>query len=153
MDKVTINWNENCVLYEMISNSDHKYLDEHGFYAILTGIYDKVENTYKSIKLHYIGKAYEQTIRERVLQKHTAYDCIKKYLKEDPRRNVLVMTGKIVKYSVGKITKQLVDDTEACLIYTNQPLCNTMSKNSYEGRDIEIINTGDYLPLKEKSVG
>ena len=65
MDKVTINWNENCVLYEMISNSDHKYLDEHGFYAILTGIYDKVENTYKSIKLHYIGKAYEQTIREK----------------------------------------------------------------------------------------
>ena len=153
MDKVTINWSEGCIRYEQLSNSNHEYLDEYGFYAILTGVYDKEENTNKSIKLQYIGKAYEQKIRKRVMQEHTAYECIKKHLKENPGRNVLVMTGKIVKSSLGKITRQLVDDTEACLIYTNQPSCNAMFKNSYEGRAIEIINTGDYSPLKEKSVG
>lgn len=152
MDNVTINWSSGCIRYDQLSSSNRGYLDEYGFYAILTGIYDKVENTNKSIKLHYIGKAYEQKIRERVLQEHTAYECINKYLKENPERNVLVMTGKIVKSSLDRITSQLVDNTEACLIYTNQPSCNTMSKDSYKGRDIEIINTGDYSPLEEKSV-
>lgn len=151
MEKASINWSNGCIRYENISSSNNQYLDDYGFYAVLTGIYDREKRTYKEIKLHYIGKAYEQTIRERVQQEHDAYACIKKYVNDNPERAVLVMTGKIVKASLERITKEFVDDIETCLIFTNKPLCNTMSKDNYCGRDIEIINNGDYFPLKETS--
>jgi hypothetical protein len=62
------------------------------------------------------------------------------------------MWGIIEKCTLDKITKQLFDDIECCLINSNQPICNTMCKDSYKGREIKIINDGDYSPLKKESI-
>ncbi|GHU74697.1 hypothetical protein FACS189450_15310 [Spirochaetia bacterium] len=50
-------------------------------------------------------------------------------------------------------TQGLFDDIEACLIYDNQPVANTINKDSYTGRSIIVTNTGGFYPLNEKSQG
>jgi len=53
---------------------------------------------------------------------------------------------------MGKITQELFDDIECCLIYKNKPLCNTDCVNKYNSklrREIQIINHGNRSPLKE----
>lgn len=65
----------------------------------------------------------------------------------------MVRPGIITSISQERISAELVDDIEACLIFTNQPEQNTVSKKDYTGRDIIITNEGGYYPLEEISVG
>jgi len=61
------------------------------------------------------------------------------------------MVGVVEKTNVQRVTQELFDDTECCLIFCNQPMCNVKCKEAYTGRALEVINTGDFTPLKEKS--
>ena len=150
MDKAMVNWSKDVIRSLEIATSHNEYLDNHGYYAIISGKWDSTGKTYRNIKLHYIGKAYEQTIRTRVQKEHVAYKCINKYTASNPESVILVMTGVVTQKSIDRLTHQFVDDIEACLIMANQPTCNSQSTESYSGRSIHITNTGDYSPLKEK---
>ncbi|GMO51904.1 MAG: hypothetical protein Ta2G_09640 [Termitinemataceae bacterium] len=152
MDNATINWFQGMIKLSDIKESRDKNLDKHGFYVILTGKFDPPSGQYTDIKLQYIGQAYKQTIRVRILQEHDAYTEIAKYLKKNIGFELLVMSGTIATSSLAKLTYQFIDDVEACLIFDNQPLCNTRNMDSYNGRNITVNNTGDYLPLQQVSI-
>ncbi|GHV92467.1 hypothetical protein AGMMS50268_29700 [Spirochaetia bacterium] len=154
MELVTLEWSNTVIDFSKISsNLTNKYLDDNGFYAVLTGKYDKNTNEYRDILLHYIGQAFDQTIRERAPQKHPAYTQIKQYLKKHPGFVPLLMPGVVIKITQKKLTQELVDDIEECLIYDNQPVANTINKDSYTGRSIIITNTGGFYPLNKISQG
>ena len=125
-------------------------LDKKGFYAILGGPFDSTSSSWKNLVLLYIGQAFAQTLRERISQKHPAYDCVFEYQKKHPSVDIIVKIGFVEKSTVQALTQQLFDDVECCLTYCNQPLCNTTCKESYTGRDLQVINMGDYTSLREK---
>ncbi|MCL2440968.1 MAG: hypothetical protein FWD14_04455 [Treponema sp.] len=151
MDCTTIEWSSTVVPYSNVQDSGNGYLDNNGFYIILTGKYSSQIRKYVDIKLQYIGKAYAQSIRERVQQEHDAYIKIDQFLKKNSGYSALVRPGIIIELSQQRVTPQIVDDIEACLIFCNQPPANTLNKDKYSGRDIAIINTGGYYPLEEIS--
>jgi hypothetical protein len=151
MDSVTINWQKGVIRFADLGTSLDDYLDGSGFYAVVAGKYDQQARNYTGIKLLYIGQAFDQTLRERIPQPHDAYTCVNQYLKNHPGTTPLAMLGAITSASVERVTQQFVDDTECCLIFSNQPSCNTSCRDSYSGRSIRITNTGDFWPLKETS--
>jgi hypothetical protein len=153
MDEVFIEWNSHVIPYSNIQENENCCLDKNGFYMVLTGKYNVTTNKYTNIKLQYIGQAYDQSIRKRVPQPHVAYNEIQQYLNVNSGYKALVISGIITESSQKKITAELFDDIEACLIFCNQPLTNTQNKESYKGREIVITNTGTYFPLEEVAVG
>lgn len=148
MDTVQIKWINNMP-FDTISENKSKYLDMKGFYALLGARHDKNEKTWK-VTLLYIGQAFDQTLRERIPQTHPCDKCVHNYIKKNSGKELRVLVGVIEKTSLEKITQVLFDDIECCLIYCKQPICNTQCKESYTGRDLQITNTGDYIPLKPK---
>lgn len=149
MDTVQINWAKGAIRFDEISTSKEPYLDKEGFYAILGATFYSESKSWKDFKLLYIGQAFNQTLRQRIPQDHPGYECVSEYRKKN-RRDIIVMVGIIGQAEAQRITQQLFDDVECCLIYCNQPFCNVKCKDSYTGRDLQVINTGDFSPLKEK---
>jgi hypothetical protein len=129
------------------------YLDNYGFYMVLAGKFNDKINKYVGISLQYIGQTYDQSIRERAQQQHKAYKGINDFINEHEGYEVLVRPGIITSISQERISAALVDDIEACLIFTNQPEQNTVNKENYTGRDIIITYEGGYYPLEEISIG
>ena len=150
MDTVYIKWVEGVMPFNKIKDFIRKELDKKGFYALLGGTRAQNSTGWINLKLLYVGQAFDQTLRERIPQEHPAYECVFKYQKEHSGIAIVVMIGTIEKSPVAKLTQQLFNDIECCLIFCNQPLCNTTCKESYSGRDLQVINTEDYKPLKEK---
>jgi hypothetical protein len=150
MDAVEVDW-KNTISWDGLETSNNPYLDRHGFYVLFAGKWDASESQWVNINLLYVGKAYDQTLRKRIKQPHQGYDCVSKWLSENPGYTLLVMVGVITRAPGGHVSNQLVDDAECCLIFTNQPHCNELCKGSYTGRDLLIANTGSYLPLKQSS--
>lgn len=151
MDTVQIKWIEGVIQFNAISEFKHQYLDKKGFYALLGARFNKETDRWEEIKLLYIGQAFDQTLRERIPQEHPAYKCVFEYTKKNPGKQIAVMLGIIEKSSVQKLTQELFNDVECCLISWNQPTCNTQCKESYTGRELQVTNTGGFTPLKEKS--
>lgn len=150
-DFAEIQWSPILTPYSMVRAGIDTYFNQRGFYLFLTGKYDPSDRKYHDVKLQYIGKAYSQTIRERVPQGHDAFVKINKYLKDNPGYEVLVKPGVIKETSQEKMTSEFFDDIEAYLIFTNKPPANTLNIEGYSGRDIIIKNLGDYAPLEELS--
>ncbi|MDD4440359.1 MAG: hypothetical protein PHX41_00550 [Kiritimatiellae bacterium] len=150
MENAMIHWAKGVIEYSSVEKSGEMNLDYIGFYAILGGVHDTARNVYTHITLLYIGQAYEQSLRARIPQPHTAYGLINTWLSGHPGYTPVVMIG--LRDAVGNKSQSLYDDIECCLIYNNQPLCNDKCKESYNGRAITITNDGDYAPLKQVSV-
>jgi len=149
-DTVYIDWIQGVVPFHQVKDLKHKTydLDRKGLYAILAGT--RSQKAWVDLRLLYIGQAFDQILRERIPQKHPAYECVFKYQKRHSGVHILVMIGFIEKSTVERATQQLYDDIECCLILCNQPWCNTTCKESYSGRDLQVINVGHYKPLKER---
>jgi hypothetical protein len=150
MDTVSIKWDDGITQFDQIKDSKRTNLDKSGFYAISGATFDKSSNKWNGLKLLYIGQAFDQTLRVRIPQEHDAYKCVFDYKKNHSGTDLVVMIGIIEKSSVQKQTQQLFNDIECCLIFWNKPSCNTACQESYSGRDLEVTNTGDYTPLKDK---
>ena len=142
MAKVRITWTTNASRLSNIDNSKLDYLDEKGFYAIYACVYNKDRNSITPKKLLYIGQAFEQTIRERLKQPHDADACMKKEKQNEPNSGLWFKTGVITKNDQEKITQQLFNDVECCMIYVNKPKCNTLCMETYEGGAIEVTHGG-----------
>lgn len=151
MDKVKIEWGPNVVALDKVAESNLAHLDESGFYAILSAnLVQADDRRWGNFDLLYIGQAYDQTLRERLVQPHDAYSHISAENKKTGKTAV-VMVGIITAVSTAKLTQDLVDDIEHCLIYSNQPLCNDANKREYKGRSLQITNSEGCFPLKELS--
>jgi hypothetical protein len=156
MHYVLIEWSAAVNLCRRIHASAGDYLDRCGFYMVLTGKFIERVNKYVDISLQYIGKAFDQVIRERVQQEHTAYKGINDFVDRHSGYEALVRPGVIISSSPRKKkteTAELYDDVEACLIFANQPEQNTAHRKQYTGRNITITNMGGYYPLEKISVG
>jgi hypothetical protein len=150
MDTVNVEWDKGVIRFDQIKDFKSENLDKKGFYTILGWTFDETSKKWKDLKLLYIGQAFDQTLRERIPQEHDAYNCVYDYKKNHSGTSLFVMIGIIKESSVEKQTQQLFNDIECCLIFRNKPACNTTCQESYSGRDLEVTNTGDYVPLKEK---
>lgn len=150
MDTVNIKWDDGVTQFDQIKDSKRTNLDKSGFYAILGATSDVGSKSWKGLKLLYIGQAFDQTLRERIPQEHDAYKCVYDYRKNHSGTDLVVMIGLIEESTLEKQTRQIFNDIECCLIFCNKPTCNTTCQESYSGRDLQVINAGDYTPLKEK---
>jgi len=140
MAKVRITWTSNASRLSNIDISKLDYLDGKGFYAIYACVYNKDRNSITPKKLLYIGQAFEQTIRERLKQPHDADACMKKEKQNEPNSGLWFKTGVITKHDQEKVTQQLLNDVECCMIYVNKPKCNTLCMETYEGGAIEVTH-------------
>lgn len=133
--------------------SEHPFLRRKGFYAILSAIPLRVGGNRLLIPedLLYVGQSFDQAIRDRIDQEHKADACIDDYLKEHPRREILLKAGVISQAGQKTLTQELFNDVECCLIYSNSPKCNVQCRKAYKGRPIVIVNKGDYSPLVQQS--
>jgi hypothetical protein len=77
--EITLDWSTNFIPFENVRNSKNDFLDSKGFYAIYTAK-PMSKGLITSVKLQYIGQAYDQTIRERIPQQHIAYKKIETYI-------------------------------------------------------------------------
>ena len=150
MAKVRITWTSNASRLSNIDISKLDYLDEKGFYAIYACVYNKDRNSITPKKLLYIGQAFEQTIRERLKQPHDADACMKKEKQNEPNSGLWFKTGVITKNDQEKVTQQLFNDVECCMIYVNKPKCNTLCMETYEGGAIEVTH-GSARMIKNSS--
>ena len=148
---VEITWAKGFTRWTDVPKATEPVYDGPGFYAVLISQFDKTDKMWKRFKLLYIGQAYDQKLRERIPQEHKAYACVQKWLEANAGYEAVVMVGKITKSGSG-VTADLMNCVECCLIFTNKPDCNTTCKDAYEWKlSLEIINKGDFSPLKETS--
>jgi len=138
LNTVTIEWTKIVGRFASIAQSTSilPHLNERGFYVVLAGNYDETKNIWTDLESMYVGQAFDQTLRARMTQCHPADDCVDKYLRRSGKV-AGVMVGIIAEASVERITQDVVNDVECCLIYSNQPVCND---NCNKG--------GSYLPVK-----
>ncbi len=153
MENIKINWGK-LIRFDEVETINLSFLDEkHAIYEIITGKENNGHVSNDSEKLHYIGLAYKQTLRERIPQEdsHPAYKEIDNYIKNHPGYSKFVRIGNVISKYQDKDSENLFKDIEACLIYDNQPPANTINKESYNGRDIRINNEGNVSLLKSTS--
>lgn len=154
MRKVTvgISWANLLTYYTQIDDGDPS-LDQSGFYGIIRGIWYPNKKLYGNLELLYIGKAYKQTIRKRAKQPHPSADeKMQIFFEKNKRYHKLLLHGWITEYSQERITEQLFSDIEACLINSHHPYANEKSMYSYQGRCIQIINSGAKVVINENCV-
>lgn len=168
-DSVTLDWKGKYELFMIEANEDFdsfvkklnasipnlnlSTLDKRGFYMLILGTPNPDDKKkYKRKELSYIGQTYKQTLRERIPQEkghEKAFECI---IKRGKGYYLYLAVGGITQKSVANETEDLYNDIENCLIFTNQPVCNTDYKKAYlSKRCLSILNTGSYQPLRESS--
>ena len=145
MARVKIHWSENVTRLSNISHTNLEHIDENGFYAKYLGKYRRSDNKVTEGRLLYIGQAYDQTIRQRLLQPHASDPCINGWQSRNPGFDIWVKAGVISETDQQRITNQLVDDTECCMINKNQPECNEQCMENYTGRDLEITHENAWI--------
>lgn len=152
MEFVKIYWENGVFVFSEIPEFPNDFLENNGFYVILAATYDATKNIFFDMELLYIGQTFDQTFRERIPQPHEAYPLIYEYMKYNSQKTVVAKLGAIYDCDAERITQELFDDIECCLINKNQPIFNDKCKKSYIGRSIIVENIGDYFPLKEGGV-
>lgn len=145
MPQAKIRWSKNCEWLKKVATSNLEYIDENGFYAIYLGRHNPETNKVENGELLYIGQVYDQTIRQRLQQPHDADSCINNQKRQKPDFELFFKTGIIIETDQERVTSQLIDDIECCMIYSNQPKCNVQCKESYEGREINIEHENPWI--------
>ena len=151
MDKVKLTW---YIISEQNLDNDNPVLDStKAIYMSVCATWNNNDRTWKiDPDRHplYIGEVHDRTVRER-LKEHLnddVYDCMNKSCNE----TILSKVAEIEPITQASATKDLTTDIECCLICKTQPECNTQCVQYYEGRDIEILNERNKLPLKDRYV-
>ncbi len=85
--------------------------------------------------LIYVGIAYHQDVVKEIKQSLRAFDI--------NTAGLSIYLGYIAESDYGRITEQIVRDTECLLIYVHQPSYNVQCTANYTGRDnLKIKNRG-----------
>lgn len=144
-----VHWHENQVPFGKLD----RLTDEGDFYAVIAGARSRSGKTWDPIRVLYVGIAYNQPVVRRIRQDHQSYERVVQYVTRHREHDLFVMVGDLMPgvHSVERVTRQFVEDVEGLLIYRNKPPLNTRGVNEYTGRDLVVMNAGDYAPLKETS--
>jgi len=151
MAVVTLTWGAGVQELSMIGASALDYLDGPGFYAILGANRDVSGTFLVEMKVLYIGHAFGESLREEISRENAENGRIAEFLNQNPGYEPVVMVGAVT-HSDDSVDRGLFQDIQCCLVHANQPSYNDGCRDAYTGRDIEIINTGDFYPIEEQSV-
>jgi len=98
----------------------------------------------------YIGMAYKQEVTERLREHHKLPKITRRKLMEWGDKRIRI--GR-VKIPFGRrMTRKLIQEIEAALIYDMQPEHNERNKKKYRGRSLKIINCGRRKPLDKRII-
>lgn len=166
MTTCEINWSSKELVGELTGNEtveeltelinvaldkfNESFTDEKGFYILIHTEVDSQNTIYKPPL--YIGLTYKQELGVRPGQisgHQAAYECA---IEKSKNKLLFLKLGVLSETSVGKKTEQLYEDIEKCLIFCNEPTCNTNHKSNYESsRILSIKNIGQHHSLNEES--
>ncbi len=131
-------------LRKFISENDSPLLNEKGFFMFLAG--QLVPEEKLSVAL--IEGSFEHSIKEKILKKKghlREYKCIYKNHKNE---NLYLKIGTIEELN-STDSEDLYKEIQCKFIEEVNPNCNETCKIKV-GAKIEIENTGDFSPLKER---
>lgn len=120
----------------------YDYYPETYFYMV----YDKKQRV-----ILYIGQAYRQPVRNRILQ-HVwgdLWDWIRRS-KSIHVKDVAIKVGDLTRIGQQRVSKELIDDIESLMIIVLQPPGNIKNTRTYSGRELQIENTGKCSPLPKR---
>jgi len=139
--KLGVRWSEDIIL-EDLQGFCSFYNRYESLYAILERMMRYGEPKYE---LLYVGMTYYQSISKRLRNHHKLGDI---KCSETRRKKIIIRAGCIILPDGKRISKKLVHDVEAVLIQQYDPPYNEMNTYAYwGGRDIRIVNQGNYKPL------
>lgn len=147
VDWAVVDWSDRTYRFDKIDSIDE---DGH-FYAIMSGLPGKRRGDWEDTKLLYVGVAFRQHVVTRMKQDHSAYSSIVRYIATNRKRDLLVMIGGVLEHSAQRLRREFVEHIESLLIFRNKPRFNVRSTGDYRGRDLVVINSGYFEPLKRTS--
>jgi hypothetical protein len=158
MIKVVINWSEPVEIFspkkyntdekfirhfqKFVSEIDSPLFEKEGFYCIVAG--SLVPEEKLSVVL--IEESFGKSIKEKICRKKghvREYRCIYKNYGEE---TIYIKAG-IIESLNTKDSEEVYKKIACRLIMDNSPSCNELCETDL--LDIEIVNTGNYRPLKK----
>jgi len=124
--------------FDSIGTLKHSFLDQLGFYAIVSGDY-----------VLYVGIAWKKgrTLRKRITEPHDSYEAINGWLGKNDA-DAEIMLGALVDCPQKRPSKQLREDAERVLILDNDVVFGA----DYEPReDMHVENVGSHRPFERVS--
>ncbi|SNZ08507.1 hypothetical protein SAMN06265182_1322 [Persephonella hydrogeniphila] len=159
MIKIVINWSEPIEIFKpkkyntdekfihhfqkFISEIDSPLLEKEGFYCVVAGSLTPEEK----LSTVLIEESFGKSIKEKICRKKghmREYRCIYKNYGDE---NIFIKVGIVESLNVGH-SEEVYRKIKCKLIADNSPSCNEPCSVS-DTLDIEIINTGNYNPLKK----
>ncbi len=129
-----------CDLFD--ENAYDDKLEDSGVYY-RHGIYMVVGER----KIIYIGQTYDQTFKIRLKQhmRSSKWQCISRQMKEVSTTNPFIKCA----YLEENYSRKRINEIENLLIFVEEPPCCDKHYVTYKGRrSLELINKGNYWPLK-----
>jgi len=141
VSQVKIDWTK-PILIESFMQKQITFKSDANFYKI-TGKFSNFDQ-----KLFYIGKVYDQTVRQRMAQPDHKRR-VTRLGKENPKHELLISLGSIVSKEEFK-TRKRINEVESLLIYAHWTEDMINEKKVYTcalARQLCITNTGSRSPL------
>jgi hypothetical protein len=149
MDRAIITWDEEVVRAADVADDKHPLLRTRGFFALLAARLDEEADLWCDLEVVDMGYAFYDSLREGLLDDRRDFSASQTYAAERGKE-LIVMLGVLTDCSLGRITELFYGEVNACLISRNRPLCNSDRDKPYEGRQLSIVNRGDYKPMQHR---
>ena len=156
MDRAKLSWSEYAIPLDGIETSNHPLLKEKkGFYALIGAKLDEEADVWRDISLLHIGHTSGQSLLARVTQDQPAHDRAREIAAANDA-TVLVMLAEIESTTLGRVTRDFLQDVELCLVRSNDPAAHPNPEAAIPAREISVLNGErkgtDYRPLKWRSL-
>ena len=149
MDRAIITWDEEVVRAADVAEDKHPVLRSRGYFALLAARLDPEADLWRELEVLDMGYAFYDSLREGLLDDSRDFSASQRYAAENGKE-LIVMLGVLTDCSLGRITERFYGEVNDCLISRNQPLCNANREKPYEGRQLSIVNRGDYKPMQHR---
>ncbi len=157
MDRAKLSWSDYTVRLSEVAKSSHPMLrNKKGFYALLSAKLDAEADLWRDIGLLHIGHTSGQSLRARITQSQPAHDRAAELVAATEGAEIIVLLGEVASTSLGRDTKDFLQDIESCLVKSNRPAAHPDPDAAAANRDISVVNGErkgtDYRPLKWRSL-
>jgi len=150
METVWLEWH-GPFLATALDTYDNNILDlSAGIYIILDS--KPTHTGWKTDReLLYVGMVFGESFYERMVEHQASGgDDIWRWIMNHRKYEVTVKVASIHLEEGRRGSEQLVRDIENLLIFRLQPPGNVQGKESYAGRNLRVVNTRRYRPLRKE---
>ncbi len=147
--QAVIDWHAEAVLFDHVANTDHPYLQRHGWFMVLGAVFDA--QTYVAaddgLDLLYVGDAFRQTLGEKLTSDLPTFERIRAALTAN--KTCVVVLG----CPTARSRKQRGVDYLEGVLWGLRNRHRTIVKDRgaggvYRGKTLKITNEGAHSPLK-----